>query len=120
MANIFDEDREEPAGAYDEDDLGDFIADEEYDEEDEEGGIDRAQAKRRRLQAQKGTKRGKRKFRGLQSMLDRDAWEEISDIFGTGDEYAWAMELDPTDADVSKKPDLADVRILSLLSCFYH
>lgn len=104
MANMFADEDAGGADLGDEDDLDDFIADE--DDEDDAA----ARAERRERARQKGAK-GKKKFKGLAG-IDREAWEEISDIFGTGDEYAWAMELDPTEEEVAKEPQLTDVRAL--------
>lgn len=101
MANMF---ADEDGGArddLDEDDMDDFIAD----EDDEEDGA----RERRQQKAQQQGAKGKKRYKGLKG-IDREAWEEISDIFGTGDEYAWAMELDPTEEEIALEPQLTDVR----------
>lgn len=97
-----------------EDDIDDFIDDDDgaqagvaaedgFDDED-----DRRTSKAKRMQDKQAKGKAKRKFRGLKG-IDRDAWEEISELFGTGEEYAWAMELDPAEDHMNREASLKDI-----------
>lgn len=90
-----DDDEEE-----DDDEMAGFIEDDEEDGEQQP-----------RERAPKSTFRAARAgFGGIGAGLSKEVWEEITEIFGTGHDFEWAMTLEePTDA---RKPEvqLEDVR----------
>lgn len=89
--------------AYPEDDMDDFIDDEddESDEEmaemDEEKREERRREREKRKKAEKAARRaGRGRFAESLDLnkagIDEDAWEEINDIFGDGQDYSWAFK----------------------------
>ncbi|CAO1630576.1 unnamed protein product [Parajaminaea phylloscopi] len=91
-----------PSAAYPEDDMDDFIdddddeSDEEMDDMDEDEREERRRERRERKKAEKAARRaGRGGFAGgmdpNKAGIDEDAWEEINDIFGDGQDYAWAF-----------------------------
>lgn len=112
--------------AYAEDDMDDFIDDDDDSDEaeamadmDEEEKEERRREKRERKRAEKAARRAGRG--GLTAGMDpskvgidEDAWEEINDIFGDGQDYAWAFrkgdlsdeEPDQEDEEMQDEDDL--------------
>ncbi|PWN28109.1 hypothetical protein BDZ90DRAFT_274452 [Jaminaea rosea] len=96
--------RAAPPGMYPEDDMDDFIDDDDDSDDaeamadmDEEEKEERRREKRERKKAEKAARRaGRGRFAGgldpNKAGIDEDAWEEINDIFGDGQDYAWAFK----------------------------
>ncbi|KAI9501332.1 SH2 domain-containing protein [Coemansia spiralis] len=101
----------------DDDDLGLFDNDDESDIEEND-----YRASRRMERRQDNIPRGRsehQEYGGIGGMagiltdgldtIDEDTWLELQDIFGDGEEYAFAMEAPQTDQDTFKEKMLADV-----------
>jgi len=88
-------------GDDDEDDMRGFI------EEDEEDEVDRAEREAR--EKRRAEQRGRPRAAALGGLgnVTKEQWQEIQDVFGTGDEYGWAMTLD--DEVERAKPTLESV-----------
>ena len=87
-------DREADAG-YDDDLLDDFI--EEDEEEEQYQGLDEEQRealRREKLEERRRARQSGRRVDPAKVGIDPEAWEEIHDIFGNGEDYAWALEVD--------------------------
>lgn len=87
------------------DDMDAFIDDDEDDEAAEMGEEERAQrrAEKRRNQAQR---RKAMDARPELAGIDPNAWDEIYDVFGNGDEYDWALDEDEdaaSDTELNQK-----------------
>ncbi|KAG6917973.1 hypothetical protein DXG01_017157 [Tephrocybe rancida] len=78
----------------DDGDMDDFIED---DEEEEGGAVMDEEAREERRREKKQEQERRKKARGARPELagiDANAWDEIHDVFGRGNEYDWAMEGD--------------------------
>ncbi|CED84385.1 Transcription elongation factor SPT6 [Phaffia rhodozyma] len=73
----------------DDDGLGDFIEEDEF---DEDGGEAAERARERKKAKKQAMKKGKAGKRGGEGGISKAAWDDIYDIFGNGDEYDWALE----------------------------
>lgn len=100
---------------YDDDELDDFIED---DEDEEFQGLDEEQREERRKERRE--ERRKARLSGarvdpLKAGIDPEAWDEIHDIFGNGEDYAWALaeEDEEEDAGAKAKMEYKDVRTLA-------
>ena len=110
--------------------MDDFIEVDPDDQDEIEDRRARQQKQKARLQGAKQRGAGRKAGFGAAAAMaassgsltgiNREAWEEISEIFGNGDDFAWAMEEedDPTmtglgaaDAAGKKEPTLRDVRL---------
>lgn len=90
--------------------------------EDNDSGEDRSDDDESRAAATKRARAAKKKDRGLGGFnlgmmegLTPEMWNEVTEVFGNGADYAWALEEDAED-----KPErgLKDVREIALsLSC---
>lgn len=117
---LFDEDDDLAGGManFIDDDMGDFIEDEdESDEDGENRRLGGSQARRRPGAGRKGAPARRGGFGighaiasgGLKG-FSAEMWEEINEIFGNSEDYAWAMD-EPDSLTAHKKIDMADVRI---------
>ncbi|EJD52929.1 hypothetical protein AURDEDRAFT_110772 [Auricularia subglabra TFB-10046 SS5] len=83
--NVMDQDDD-----VEDDDMGGFIDD---DDEDEETGL--GEEERRARQEEKRKQLKARRNKGSDMIgIDRGAWDEITEVFGDGDDYDWALEGD--------------------------
>ena len=94
LAHIFDD--EDAAGAaadpYD-DELDDFIEDDEDDAE--LTGLDEEQREARRRERREERRQARMSGARVdprKAGVDLEAWDEVHDIFGNGEDYAWALE----------------------------
>ncbi|WFD07743.1 Transcription elongation factor spt6 [Malassezia vespertilionis] len=111
LANIFDDEElpsvsdairsgyEGGAQGYD-DELDDFIEDDEDEELDEELREERRQARREERRA---ARLSGQRIDPLKVGIDPEAWDEIHDIFGNGEDYAWAIAEDDEEEEESRK-----------------
>lgn len=97
--DIFGEEDDEDGYGY-EDNMDDFI---EMSDEDDQGQAGtrkpRAPQKSNRRRAHVGGKTAAALMggRGALPGVSKEAWEEISEIFGNGEDYAWAMAAPSTE-----------------------
>ncbi|WFD35619.1 Transcription elongation factor spt6 [Malassezia cuniculi] len=109
LAHIFDDDDAPRRDAYDDDGLDDFI--EEDDEEQEFEGLDEEQreaARRERLEERRRARQTGARVDPLRAGIDPEAWDEVHDIFGNGEDYAWALEEDEAEED-EERLDYRDI-----------
>ncbi|GAA5929376.1 chromatin-remodeling histone chaperone SPT6 [Sporobolomyces koalae] len=117
LVNIFNDDEGDAAGVenlFDADEMAGFIED----DTDESGrgsdeDSDEGERRRRRKEKQKkrdSRKQGGRKGFGMGSVegITAEAWQEVAEVFGTGQDYAWAMEEDEEDS-TKKEKNLKDI-----------
>lgn len=93
LAHIFDDDEAPRRDTYDDDGLDDFI--EEDEEEQEYEGLDEEQreaARHERLEERRRARQTGARVDPLRAGIDPEAWDEVHDIFGNGEDYAWALE----------------------------
>lgn len=113
--DIFGEEDDEDGYGY-EDNMDDFIEVDPLDEDDDGG----RQERRRPAPAAKGNNRRRANMggktaaalmggRGALPGVSKEAWEEISEIFGNGEDYAWAMAPPSTET----APDATTLRDVS-------
>lgn len=95
----------EAAGVYEDDGLDDFI--EEDEDDDEMQGLDEEEREARRQQRREEKRRARMSGSAAdpaKAGIDREAWDEIHEIFGNGEDYFWALEDEDEDAfDEEKK-----------------
>ncbi|ORX33718.1 transcription elongation factor SPT6, partial [Kockovaella imperatae] len=97
LQDIFREDEERRAMEdEDEDDLGDFI---EEDEEEERAAGETEEERRQRRREEKLKRREAARARPDIAGLDRGAFDENYEVFGDGQLYEWAMDLDDLEND---------------------
>jgi transcription elongation factor SPT6 len=86
------------------DEMADFI------EDDEDEGDGAAQQREKAPKASSAFRGARTGFGGAAAGVSQEAWEEIQEIFGNGDDYRWAMDLEE-DAETQKAAlKLEDVR----------
>ena len=115
LAHIFDDEEEDergegygvsgaqPADYYD-DGLDDFIEDDE--EDAEMGGLNEEEREARRQERLEERRRARMSGARLdprKAGMDLEAWDEVHDIFGNGEDYAWALEADDEPAEEGKE-----------------
>nr|CDI51126.1 related to transcriptional regulator protein SPT6 [Melanopsichium pennsylvanicum 4] len=117
LAHIFedddDEDEEdirsgrrgrEAVGGYEDDGLDDFIEEDEDDEEMQ--GLDEEEREARRQERREEKRRARMSGSAAdpaKAGIDREAWDEIHEIFGNGEDYFWALEDEDEDAFEEEK-----------------
>lgn len=94
----------EAVGAY-EDDLDDFIEEDEDDEEMQ--GLDEDEREARRQERREEKRRARMSGSAAnpaKAGIDAEAWDEVHEIFGNGEDYAWALQDEDEDIfDQEKK-----------------
>lgn len=109
LAHIFDDDEAPRPDTYDDDGLDDFI--EEDGEEQEYEGLDeeeREAARRERLEERRRARQTGARVDPLRAGIDPEAWDEVHDIFGNGEDYAWALEEDEDETN-EERLDYRDI-----------
>ncbi|WFD29634.1 Transcription elongation factor spt6 [Malassezia sp. CBS 17886] len=117
LAHIFDDEDEgdgaareraeqdgDARDAYDDDGLDDFIED---DDEEELADLDEETREERRRERREERRRARLSGARVDPVkvgIDAEAWDEIHDIFGNGEDYAWALE---EEGDAEEKPRIA-------------
>lgn len=94
----------EVAGGYEDDGLDDFI--EEDEEEEEMQGLDEDQREALRRERREQKRRARMSGSAAdpaKAGIDREAWDEIHEIFGNGEDYHWALEDDEEDVFEEEK-----------------
>ncbi|KAJ9476993.1 Transcription elongation factor SPT6 [Pseudozyma hubeiensis] len=95
----------EVVGGYEDDGLDDFIEEDEDDEEMQ--GLDEDEREARRQERREEKRRARMSGSAAdpaKAGIDREAWDEIHEIFGNGEDYFWALEDEDEDAfDEQKK-----------------
>ena len=95
----------EAAAGYEDDGLDDFIEEDEDDEEMQ--GLDEEEREARRQERREEKRRARMSGSAAdpaKAGIDREAWDEIHEIFGNGEDYFWALEDEDEDAfDEEKK-----------------
>ncbi|KAL4401577.1 Transcription elongation factor Spt6 [Malassezia pachydermatis] len=92
-----------PLDPYD-DELDDFIEDDEEDEELAGLNEEEREAKRReRLEERRRARASGARVDPRKVGMDLEAWDEVHDIFGNGEDYAWALEEDEEEGEESQK-----------------
>lgn len=84
---------------YEDDGLDDFI--EEDEDDDEMQGLDEDEREARRQQRREEKRKARMSGSAAdpaKAGIDREAWDEIHEIFGNGEDYYWALEDDDEDA----------------------
>lgn len=85
-------------GMMDEDDVDDFIDDD--DDSQNEGSLDEETGERRKKKRNRNSSSNGIGLNGDgKAGIDREAWEELNDLFGDGQDYDWAMKADRRDDD---------------------
>ncbi|KAH8116918.1 transcription elongation factor SPT6 [Phellopilus nigrolimitatus] len=109
IQNIWDDER---AGGQDEDedmDMDDFIDDDD-DEEEGAGAMAEEEKEERRREKRRAEKERRKVLRSRPELtgIDANAWDEISDVFGDGHDYDWALvdEEEEAMADEVSKPEM--------------
>lgn len=105
-------------GLFGADEMAGFIEDDTDDSRSEAGDSDEDdEARRQRKRDAKRREKGERKKRrgaglgmGRVEGITQEAWQEVAEVFGNGQDYAWAMEDDDED-DKDGKKELKDVRL---------
>ncbi|KPV77863.1 uncharacterized protein RHOBADRAFT_34071 [Rhodotorula graminis WP1] len=98
------------------DEMAGFIEDDTDDSRSEAGDSDEDdEARRQRKRDAKRREKGERKKRrgaglgmGRVEGITQEAWQEVAEVFGNGQDYAWAMEDDDED-DKDGKKELKDI-----------
>ncbi len=102
----------EAVGAY-EDDLDDFIEEDEDDEEMQ--GLDEDEREARRQERREEKRRARMSGSAAnpaKAGIDAEAWDEVHEIFGNGEDYAWALQdedEDILDEDKKAKMEYKDI-----------
>lgn len=123
LVNIFNDDEGEGDGdaggvenLFDADEMAGFIEDDTDDDSQRGSDEDSDDGARRRKRKEKqkkkeSRKQGGRKGFGMGSVegITAEAWQEVAEVFGTGQDYAWAMEEDEQTG--GKEKDLKDVSL---------
>ncbi|TKY90444.1 hypothetical protein EX895_000442 [Sporisorium graminicola] len=95
----------EAVGGYEDDGLDDFIEEDEDDEEMQ--GLDEDEREARRQERREEKRRARMSGSAAdpaKAGIDREAWDEIHEIFGNGEDYFWALEDEDEDVfDEEKK-----------------
>ncbi|WFD25267.1 Transcription elongation factor spt6 [Malassezia nana] len=105
LAHIFDDEDAggAPADPY-EDELDDFIEDDEDDAEFTGLNEEQREARRReRREERRQARMSGARVDPRKAGLDLEAWDEVHDIFGNGEDYAWALEDDETATEAAPK-----------------
>ncbi|EPQ32196.1 uncharacterized protein PFL1_00393 [Pseudozyma flocculosa PF-1] len=94
-----------PEVGYEDDGLDDFI--EEDEDEEEMRDLDEEEREARRRERREEKRRARMSGSAAdpaKAGIDREAWDEIHDIFGNGEDYYWALEEDDEDGlEIDKK-----------------
>ncbi|GAA5910779.1 hypothetical protein JCM8208_003560, partial [Rhodotorula glutinis] len=98
-------------GLFGADEMAGFIEDDTDDSRSEAGDSDEDdEARRQRKRDAKRREKGERKKRrgaglgmGRVEGITQEAWQEVAEVFGNGQDYAWAMEDDDDDEKDGKK-----------------
>lgn len=96
--------RQEVAGGYEDDGLDDFIEEDEDDEEMQ--GLDEEEREAKRQQRREEKRRARMSGSAAdpaKAGIDREAWDEIHEIFGNGEDYFWALQDEEEDAFEEEK-----------------
>ncbi|WFC97997.1 Transcription elongation factor spt6 [Malassezia yamatoensis] len=97
---------------YDDDELDDFIED---DEDEEMLGLDEEAREERRRERREERRRARltgQRVDPLKVGIDPEAWDEIHDIFGNGEDYAWALgEEDDEESEIQEDDRIKQVDI---------
>ncbi|TIA88498.1 hypothetical protein E3P99_02569 [Wallemia hederae] len=107
LINMFNED---PSSRQqdddDDDDLGNFIEEDEEENREAAGGT----GERRKKKKQRARKNQRGKI-SEQAGVDQETMDEVFEVFGDGNEYAWAMEVDEDEEFEENRGDtkMADV-----------
>ena len=100
------------AADYDDDELDDFIED---DEDEEMQGLDEEAREERRRERREERRRARLTGQRVDPQkvgIDPEAWDEIHDIFGNGEDYAWALAAEEEEEEEKKgKMEYKDVRM---------
>ena len=120
LVNIFDDEGEGEGDAggvenlFDADEMAGFIEDDTDDDSARGSDEDSDEGARRRRRKEKQKKRDQRKAGGRKGFgmgsvegITAEAWQEVAEVFGTGQDYAWAMEED--EETQPKEKNLKDV-----------
>ncbi|SPO19824.1 probable Transcription elongation factor SPT6 [Ustilago trichophora] len=103
----------EAVGGYEDDGLDDFIEEDEDDEEMQ--GLDEEEREARRQERREEKRRARMSGSAAdpaKAGIDREAWDEIHEIFGNGEDYFWALEDEDEDAfeeDKKNKMEYKDI-----------
>lgn len=120
MTNIFADD-DDRAGAgdglpFDADEMAGFIEDDETQSERGASDSDEDEDTRRKRRDRKraSDKRGKGGRRagfgaGFVEGITAEAWQEVTDVFGNGQDYAFALEDDDEDEKAKELKDVSSV-----------
>lgn len=108
MAGFIEDDSDDDAEARSQ------AGDSDEDRDDARERRNRKQKERERRKAEGAAKRRRGGLGGGRlEGVSVEAWQEVAEVFGNGQEYAWAMEDE--DEDEPKPKDLKDVRCSVLL-----
>ncbi|PWZ02826.1 transcription elongation factor SPT6 [Testicularia cyperi] len=111
-AGVSRKQREQQAvGGYEDDGLDDFI--EEDEDEEEMQGLDEEEREARRRERREEKRRARMSGSAAdpaKAGIDREAWDEIHEIFGNGEDYYWALEEDDEDAFEEEKKNKMDYK----------
>ncbi|GAA5947807.1 hypothetical protein JCM3765_001092 [Sporobolomyces pararoseus] len=120
LVNIFDDEGEGEGDAggvenlFDADEMAGFIEDDTDDDSARGSDEDSDEGARRRKRKEKQKKRDQRKAGGRKGFgmgsvegITAEAWQEVAEVFGTGQDYAWAMEED--EETQPKEKNLKDI-----------
>lgn len=124
LVNIFNDDEGEGDGdiggvenLFDADEMAGFIEDDTDEDSARGSDEDSDEGARRRKRKEKQKKREQRKAGGRKGFgmgsvegITAEAWQEVAEVFGTGQDYLWAMEED--EEDRVKEKDLKDVSLI--------
>jgi len=116
LANIFDDpddDRDSPR-AFDDDEMAGFIEDDSQSDSDggrarESEDDDERRARRKREKKERRKGKGARRAGFGSSMVEgigQEAWQEVTDVFGNGQDYGYALEEDEA---IQEEKELKDV-----------
>ena len=112
LAHIFDDEDDGAQQAdYFDDGLDDFIEDDE--EDAEMSGLNEEEREARRREKREDRRRARMSGARVdprKAGMDLEAWDEVHDIFGNGEDYAWALEADDEHAEEAKaRMDYKDI-----------
>ncbi|GAA5857832.1 hypothetical protein JCM8547_005996 [Rhodosporidiobolus lusitaniae] len=109
-------------GLFDADEMAGFIEDDEDDSDGSRGGggggsdsDESGGARRRRKEKKRRERKEARKKRGMGMGMGRvegitaEAWGEVAEVFGNGQDYAWAMEDEEEEGGEDKVKELKDI-----------